>query len=143
MSNLNCTKGIDTRLDSTPMVYARNLSRTGWYTVYVKNVFLRMGGGESAKIDEANMINIVQIPVDISAMNSGKGVIIDSGTTDTYLHTSLEKPFNDAWKTVTGKSYTNSAIRLSREQLNSLPTILVQLMVSFTILLYTDLVFIT
>ena len=118
--------GIDRRLDSTPMVYAKNLARTGWFTVYVKKVYLRPGGGQSAKLD--NIDEIIPIAADLYSMNSGKGVIIDSGTTDTYLHRSLAKPFNDAWKSVTGKAYTNSPMRLTRQQIMELPTILIQIM---------------
>eukprot|EP00554_Chaetoceros_debilis_P012116 CAMPEP_0194121030 /NCGR_PEP_ID=MMETSP0150-20130528/45431_1 /TAXON_ID=122233 /ORGANISM="Chaetoceros debilis, Strain MM31A-1" /LENGTH=1086 /DNA_ID=CAMNT_0038813319 /DNA_START=182 /DNA_END=3441 /DNA_ORIENTATION=+ len=118
--------GIDTRLDSSPMVFAKNLARSGWFTVYVKKVYLRPDGGQSARSDSID--DVMEIPADIYAMNSGKGVIIDSGTTDTYLHKSLSKPFNDAWKSVTGKPYSNAPQRLTREQLMSLPTIMIQLM---------------
>ena len=118
--------GIDTRLDSSPMVFAKNLARSGWFTVYVKKVYLRPDGGQSARSDSID--DVMEIPADIYAMNSGKGVIIDSGTTDTYLHKSLSKPFNDAWKSVTGKPYSNAPQRLTREHLMSLPTIMIQLM---------------
>lgn len=70
-----------------------------------------------------------RITGDTFAMNSGKGVILDSGTTDTYLHISMEKPFSDAWKKITGKAYTNNPIKLSRGDLLKLPTILIQMMV--------------
>jgi len=118
--------GIDRRLDSTPMVYAKNLARSGWFTVYVKKLYLRSGGGQSAKLDSSE--TIIPIATDLYSMNSGKGVIIDSGTTDTYLHRSLLKPFNAAWKSITGQSYSNLPIRLTRQQIAELPTILIQLM---------------
>ena len=119
--------GIDRRLGSTPMVYAKNLARTGWFTVYVKRLYLRPGGGQSAKV-EGDTKTIIPITADLYSINSGKGVIIDSGTTDTYLHKSLAKPFNDAWKSITGKPYSNSPMKLTRQQVAELPTILVQLM---------------
>jgi hypothetical protein len=118
--------GIDNRLQSTPMVYARNLSYSGWFTVYLKKIYLRIGGGQSAMIDTVD--DIVEVPLDIHSINSGKGIIVDSGTTDTYLHQSLAKPFNDIWKEVTGSAYSNSPIRLTQSQLMSLPTVLVQLL---------------
>lgn len=59
-------------------------------------------------------------------MNSGKGVIVDSGTTDTYLNKNMARSFNKMWKKVTGKDYAHSPISLDDEQLKSLPTILVQ-----------------
>ena len=118
--------GIDRRLDSTPMVYAKNLARSGWFTVYVKKLYLRPGGGQSAKLDSSE--TIIPITTDLYSMNSGKGVIIDSGTTDTYLHRSLAKPFNAAWKSITGQPYSNLPVRLTRQQIAELPTILIQLM---------------
>ena len=117
--------GIDRRLDSTPMVWARNLARTGWFTVYVKKLYLRPGGGSSAKIDHPELI--IPITADLFSVNSGKGVILDSGTTDTYLHKSLAQPFNEAWRKITGKPYSNLPVKLTRQQIAELPTILIQL----------------
>jgi len=115
--------GMDTRLDSSPMVYAKNLARTGWYTVFVKNVFLQKG---SLSSDDRS--SIIQIPIDTYSVNSDKGVIIDSGTTDSYLHKSMKQAFNEVWKQLTGKSYSNSPLRLTRAQLHDLPTIYIQIM---------------
>jgi hypothetical protein len=112
--------GIDRRLNSSPMVYAKNIARTGWYTVYVKNVYLQQSTGETA--------NVIQIPSDRYEINSGKGVIIDSGTTDSFLHKSMKQPFNEIWKQLTGKAYSNSPLRLTRKQVLNLPTILIQIM---------------
>ena len=99
--------------------------------MYVKNVFLRVGGGQSAKINSKQ--EILRVPTDLFSLNSGKGIIIDSGTTDTYLHKSMAKAFNDAWKTATGgRAYTNLPIRLTRDELTKLPTILLQIMVSLS-----------
>ena len=111
--------GIDKRLDSSPRVWAKNMARTGWYTVFVKNVFLHKGN---------DLSNVMKVPINTYDVNSDKGVIIDSGTTDSYLHTSLKQPFNKIWKELTGKSYSNSPVRLTREQLLSLPTINIQIM---------------
>jgi hypothetical protein len=107
------------------MVWARNLARTGWFTVYVKKLHLRPGGGSSAKIE--NPEDIITVTADLFSMNSGKGVILDSGTTDTYLHKSLAQPFNIAWKKITGKPYSNLPVKLTRQQISELPTILIQL----------------
>ena len=40
---------VDTRLNSSPMVYAKNIANVGWYTVNGMNIFLLKGGGVSAK----------------------------------------------------------------------------------------------
>mmetsp|Transcript_67852 Transcript_67852/g.100558 ORF Transcript_67852/g.100558 Transcript_67852/m.100558 type:complete len:848 (+) Transcript_67852:1612-4155(+) len=119
--------GIDTRLDSSPMVYAKNVASTGWYTVFVKNIFVRSNGGQSARADDELEQVVMKIPVDISSMNGGKGVIVDSGTTDTYLHKDLAKSFGEVWYEVTKRSYSNTGIKLSRDELLRLPTVLIQL----------------
>jgi len=120
--------GTDTTLHTSPMLWVKNLSVRGWYTIYIKNIYLRDGGGQSARNDDPTHANVKRITGDTFAMNSGKGVILDSGTTDTYLHISMEKPFSDAWKKITGKAYTNNPIKLSRGDLLKLPTILIQMM---------------
>jgi len=119
--------GVDGRLHSTPMVYAQNVARSGWYTIYCSNVFLRTNGGQGAASDDPSRQHIMKIPISAEDMNSGKGVIVDSGTTDTYLHKSIAGVFGEAWKAVTGKSYSNSAVRLTRVELLRLPTVLLQI----------------
>lgn len=131
--------GIDTRLNSSPMVYAKNTAPSGWYTVKVKNIFVRKGGGMSAALevnDENKAKNagenlkkskVVRLPIDVKAVNSGKGVIVDSGTTDTYLSKTLAKGFMDAWKDITGVAYSNSALKLTKKEVAKLPTLLIQL----------------
>ena len=119
--------GVDGRLNSTPMVYARNVARSGWYTIYCTNVYLRTNGGQGAASDDPSRQHIMKIPVSAEEMNSGKGVIVDSGTTDTYLHKSIAGVFGEAWKAVTGRSYSNSAVRLTRSELLRLPTVLLQI----------------
>lgn len=119
--------GIDSRLESSPMLFAKNVASTGWFTVYVKNVFIRAGGGQRATSRTEDGQHVLKIPLDLAAVNSGKGVIVDSGTTDTYLHKKLAKSFASVWRTVTKKDYSHSGFLLSDDQLKRLPTILVQM----------------
>ena len=60
-------------------------------------------------------------------MNSGKGVIVDSGTTDTYLSSRLGAAFKATFKEMTGRTYTNTHWSLSEEAMLQLPTVVVQL----------------
>lgn len=120
--------GIDTRADTSPMVYARNVATTGWFTVYVKNIYVREKGGQSAKPDDPQQ-RLQRVTVDLFEMNSGKGVIVDSGTTDTYLHKSIAEPFNEVWQKVTGRSYSNTPVAMSKKDLLLLPTVLIQMAV--------------
>lgn len=117
--------GISSNLDTGPFVFARNVAKVGWYTVYVKNIFIRSGGGQSAKsVDHRH--HTIKVPVNVKTLNSGKGVIVDSGTTDTYLNKKVAKEFTNAWKRVTGIAYSHLPMSLTLEQLRSLPTILIQ-----------------
>jgi hypothetical protein len=117
--------GVSTSLDSSPIIYARNLAKFGWYTVYVKNIYIRSGGGQSAHSVGRDR-RTVRVRMDTAALNSGKGVIVDSGTTDTYLNVKVAREFNRAWKKVTGVAYSHTPISLTQEQLRQLPTILIQ-----------------
>jgi Xylanase inhibitor N-terminal len=116
--------GFSTALDTSPMVYAKNMASSGWFTVYVKNIYIRSGGGQSAtsRSDQRT----IRVRIDPGLLNSGKGVIVDSGTTDTYLNQAVAREFNRAWKRATGKAYSHASIRLTAEELRTLPTILVQ-----------------
>jgi hypothetical protein len=116
--------GFSTALDTTPMIYAKNMASSGWFTVYVKNIYVRSGGGQSAT--SRGDQRTIRVRIDAGLLNSGKGVIVDSGTTDTYLNQAVAREFNRAWKRATGKAYTHAPIRLTPEELRSLPTILVQ-----------------
>lgn len=119
--------GMDTRVDFSPMLYARNVATSGWFTVFVKNVYVREKGGQRAKADGPHQ-RVQKINADIYQMNSGKGVIIDSGTTDTYLHESIARPFEKVWEKVTGgRKYSNEPVKMDEKDLLLLPTVLIQM----------------
>jgi Eukaryotic aspartyl protease len=68
----------------------------------------------------------IKVKIDANMLNSGKGVIVDSGTTDTYLSRTAAYEFNRAWKTATGMTYSHTPMALTKQQLWSLPTVLIQ-----------------
>lgn len=117
--------GYSSNLDTSPMIYAKNMASVGWFTVYVKNIYIRSGGGQSAFSNDPNH-KTIRVHIDPASLNSGKGVIVDSGTTDTYLNVRVSREFSRAWKAATGSQYSHSPIRLSKEELLKLPTILIQ-----------------
>ena len=111
--------GVSSSLDTSPMVYAKNiqpygkltktvssislqaltihrisprviLGTIGWFTVFVKGVYIAKNGGNSFVFDKnvggddkmgKQKKNIIKVPLDLAQVNSGKGVIVDSGTT--------------------------------------------------------------
>ncbi|KAL7469558.1 hypothetical protein ACHAXS_011329 [Conticribra weissflogii] len=125
--------GSDPLLHRTTMVYAENVTPSyGWYTVRVKAMFLRpkgapiWGGGtdsEYFRVDASEEI------LNGKPGDQG-GIIVDSGTTDTYLAERLKPAFNVAFQEALGDptaEYHNDPIELSLEALELLPTILVVL----------------
>lgn len=87
--------GQDARLHSSPMLYADNTRGYGFYTVRLKKMYMRAGGGESALIADDDVIK--PIDIDEATLNTG-GVIVDSGTTDTYMTRTLAQPFKKLGK---------------------------------------------
>lgn len=118
--------GVSNSLDTSPMIFAKNMASVGFYTVFVKNIYIRANGGQSSMTPPGSQYTIHKIPLNVHRVNSGKGVIVDSGTTDTYLNKNMARSFNVMWKKVTGKDYAHSPISLNDDQLRKLPTILVQ-----------------
>mmetsp|Transcript_6990 Transcript_6990/g.10214 ORF Transcript_6990/g.10214 Transcript_6990/m.10214 type:complete len:478 (+) Transcript_6990:146-1579(+) len=119
--------GNDPRLHSTSMVYADLVPHySGYFQVHVKKIYLRSGGGESVE-STSNSASIEHVDVTEKRLNKG-GVIIDSGTTFTYLTEALAEPFNKIWKKLTGNEWdVEQAVHLSDEELLAMPTILIQL----------------
>ena len=117
--------GIDNTVDLTPMVYARNVAPSEWFTVFVKNVYIREQGGQRAKADGLHQ-KLHKVDLDLNQINGGRA-ILDSGTTDTYLHESIAEPFSQIWERVTGKPYSNSPVKIDKKDILQLPTVLIQM----------------
>ncbi|KAL7462147.1 hypothetical protein ACHAXS_002538, partial [Conticribra weissflogii] len=118
--------GVDPRLHTTPMVFAKNTKSSGFYAVHVKAVYLREGGGVSAQVTQDDMPRLHKLDVSESTLNNGN-VIVDSGTTDTYFTSALQAPFKKAWKQIVGKDYSHAAVNLTPQEIAALPTILIVL----------------
>ena len=111
--------------------YAKLQKPKGWFTVKLLDITMRptvtsslqtMGQTTDAALDR---VATHSISADSIALNGRKGVIIDSGTTDTYLPSSVKTLFEELFKKVTdGIVYTNGNIILSAAQVNKLPTII-------------------
>ncbi|KAL7534899.1 hypothetical protein ACHAXR_007993 [Thalassiosira sp. AJA248-18] len=134
--------GTDPLLHNTDMVFAQNVTpKGGWYTVRIKAVFLRTKGGTLSEPYQGNdakeAVDYVRVNTAEDVLNGSpnkqRGVIVDSGTTDTYLPLGLKDPFQDAWKTALGgdgeefSQYHNNNQKLTPEQVKSMPTILLVL----------------
>jgi hypothetical protein len=66
--------------------------------------------------------------LDVSETDMNRGqVIVDSGTTDTYFTRRIATEFNKAFEGLTGKKYTHKSLKLTKEELDSYPTIIIQM----------------
>jgi hypothetical protein len=54
--------------------------------------------------------------------NNGKGTIVDSGTTDTYLPAAINSKFTSLFKSISGVGYSNGNVQLSQDQLRKVLT---------------------
>jgi hypothetical protein len=72
--------------------------------------------------------NLLKLDLDIETLNSA-GIIIDSGTTDTYLPSFMNKDFLKAFKEIYGTPYETVVKSTNADEINmeELPTIIIQL----------------
>ena len=106
-----------TALNKEAVQWALLTKKTGYFTVSLEEVYLRKSNSDILK----------NIGEPKSKYNTGRGIIVDSGTTDSYLPSSVASSFKRVFKSLTGMSYSNSALSLSVEQLKKLPIIVFRL----------------
>lgn len=91
-------------VDYTPL---RDNTSTN-YPVHVKNI----------------LVNGVSLGIDADTINSGRGVLVDSGTTDTFFDGRGNRKFMKAFRHAAGgQEYSDEHMRLSHEDLAALPII--------------------
>lgn len=122
--------GSDVRLHLTPMVFTPHASggRDSFFSVKVRRVMLREGRcGESVQstlVDPNEGVHVLDVSAGV--LNQG-GIIVDSGTTDTFWTAGIAAEFGRIFKQLAGREHTNKGMRLTDEELLALPTILFQL----------------
>eukprot|EP00531_Pseudo-nitzschia_arenysensis_P009925 CAMPEP_0116147452 /NCGR_PEP_ID=MMETSP0329-20121206/17761_1 /TAXON_ID=697910 /ORGANISM="Pseudo-nitzschia arenysensis, Strain B593" /LENGTH=740 /DNA_ID=CAMNT_0003643379 /DNA_START=211 /DNA_END=2433 /DNA_ORIENTATION=+ len=122
--------GSDKRLHTSPMVYTAqaNKGRASFFSVKVRKFMLRDGKyGESVQSTAKNPnMGVTELDIDESVINTG-GIIVDSGTTDTYWNQGISRAFNKVFQEKAGFAHHNQAMSLTEDQLKNMPTILLQL----------------
>ncbi|KAG9398254.1 hypothetical protein AC1031_014848 [Aphanomyces cochlioides] len=100
--------GFDPKLHLAPPMYTPLVSSTGWYTVEVLDI----------------LIGNTSLGVSPSWYNSGRGVIVDSGSTDTYFSTSIRSSFESLFLKVAGHQYIeDESFELSLAEQHKLPVV--------------------
>ena len=116
--------GYDERLHTTPMVYSapQNSSQNA-YIVQVRKIHLRAGGGGISVCSSNSGLEIRTVEHDGAPGN----FYVDSATTDTYLHRSLQAPFEALYEDMMNKPFDQNEHKSTLEELAKEPTILLQL----------------
>jgi hypothetical protein len=109
--------------------YAKLTKSKGWFTVNLLDISMRPSKSsnyQKQKIKSENLDSLqpsYSIGANHGVLNGKKGVIVDSGTTDTYLPLAIKKSFEELFKKITGGlSYSNTNIGLNSSQFDALPT---------------------
>jgi hypothetical protein len=97
------------------VLYAKSYKPMGWFTVRLIDILFKNPLTGTSK----------SIGVPSTTYNTGKGVIVDSGTTDTYLPTPVRSNFEKTFKEFSnGIKYSTNYMQLSSKQRSELPTII-------------------
>jgi len=119
--------GTDVRMHTSTMVYTGHAEDDGWYYVQVRKMYLREGSPNDWSAKSINPhATLIKLGVTEQQLNHN-GIIVDSGTTDTYWESTISDAFHAAFLQLTGIAFANKAMPLTTEQVQNLPTILLQL----------------
>lgn len=119
--------GVDTRLHTTPMVFAKAMGHgsTASFKAHVRKFYLRESGGTSVMYDGKSKYHALN--VNENDLNGEEDFNFDSGTTDTYFTKALSDEFRRVWHEITRMQYTNEPVSITDDQLRKLPTIILQM----------------
>lgn len=118
--------GTDKRLHDDDMVYTDTSTGNGFYGVKLRNIYLREGNSGTSAVSSVPTKKVVSLGIPPEQLNRGQ-FIVDSGTTDTYFARSFSPYFKKVFKDLAGFDYGHSKVKLTKEELESMPTILFQL----------------
>lgn len=103
--------GVDSGRHLEPMKYSPIARDHGWFALQVERV--AVGGICVACGDSEALL----------AFSGGKGTILDSGTTDTYLPQAVAEHFSDAWTELTGLEFRKRKRKYTWQEYLLLPTV--------------------
>jgi hypothetical protein len=130
--------GVDYSHHRTKVAYSPLVGgEGGWYPVKVKDVLVGdqtlgvsadkyntyVGSAEGRVRDSATWRRLTTR----YSFCSGKGVIVDSGTTDTFFVSTAERAFNRIFSDLAGIDYSDDVMHVSASTLSSLPNITIVL----------------
>jgi len=116
--------GVDTNLHTSPMVYAEgHVGGAIMHGLTIRKVYFMKPDNE---VQDATPENTIALDITTTQLNRGR-VILDSGTTDTYFTREIATTFKAIFKFMTKVDYNTHGMKLTDEQVNLLPSLVVQL----------------
>lgn len=116
---------INHNLNLSPIQYATLTHKSGYFTVALETIYFK-------KPNDNGDFTLRDLGEPKTKFNSGKGIIVDSGTTDSYLPSSISSSFRKIFHELTGLTFSNTAIELTIEKLHQLPIFVFRLRASTT-----------
>jgi len=97
----------------------------GWFALTVEQVLLGSVCLAGCKTkDESSSFTLDHEDTALRAFHGGKGTILDSGTTDTYLPQAIAEKFQKSWKSLTGGlQYSRRRYKYSYAEYEKLPSL--------------------
>lgn len=112
--------GVDQNIHTSPISYTPLLKgSSGWFTIKIIDIALRPSAKSDSKDSKEQSLGYA-----VAQYNTGRGVIVDSGTTDTYLSRTLAPKFKDIFKSLSHIAFDNKDITLTKDQYDMLPDII-------------------
>lgn len=109
--------------------FAALIKPKGWYTVKVVDVLMRpQQQSNTNSVSGTHSADLKSVGGDVTKYNAGKGTIVDSGTTDTYLPSALKAQFQTLFRAYSGREFNNKQTQFSKEQFAKLPVIVFRMM---------------
>lgn len=124
--------GFNPKTLDSPMVYVQNEESEGKtaFKVFVRNIYLRKGGGQSIADGDDKLSNVVKLNFDANAFNAGNGgTIVDSGLPLLVFDQSIQETFLTEWKKMVGAEFSFGKLILTEDDVLKLPTLILQIKV--------------
>ena len=133
--------GADKTMHSSPMVFAEHIPLNDRFAVYIQNMYLQhpkkkqeegledgssSGNETGGPLIYRNDHRVLKMDVNSKHLNTG-GVIVDSGTTESFFPSVVRLPFINAFKELMGFEFKPKVTNTDLDVMDVYPTILIQL----------------
>ena len=129
--------GADKTIHLSPMIFAEQYDINGWFSVHVQNMFLKHPKKEEDEVFEngknktQSLLSmdghrVEKLEMNIKQLNLG-GIIVDSGTTESYFPSVSKLPFEKAFENLMGFDFNAKLTKDDDHGVEDYPSLLIQL----------------